>query len=256
MGRALIELFMSRIPRATRRVLFGTSETTFVRVIWLGFAFVFGGTTLLVSAIVPWPDWWGSATAPERFQIAGTWLALLGLGITLLVLGAGIAELRHVFPQQLLTARVAVADEGDEDIATSYVVLENPRDGPLVNAYYVEVILETSEGEPVLEPPPQPTARSGLLGFDPGLIVQSIREPTSPPDWLQEWSERDSRWYFWWERQRAEPWFPSQQRSTPAVPLSAIDEGMRWRVRWTTDRAGPVEITLPVCLLDDVTTGD
>lgn len=190
--------------------------------IWLCIA---GGVVVIAFLVLLWASTeppWAPWSAPA-IATATVWIALLGVCATVIAIVAAYVELRTLFPRQELNVDAdntwALLEEG----GGAWVTFRNDASSALINAFRLEVRLENEDG--------------------------SLSFAREPDQWTQRsaWVQQGDTDYFatHWIRQESTPFFPGSEIQGPRVDLKR-DTGLFWRATWWTDRAGPVEVLLPL----------
>lgn len=245
--------------RMSRRVSGLNSWTG--RLLWVAGCIGVAGLLLIVlvspSPVASWghPRWlwqpWPDLSLSDRIQVATGILTLLGLAAAVLTLGAGVAELHQVMPEQRL--RITVFAQQSGEAIETHVIAANPTKSPIVNAYRIDVQLERqADSKPVQVPPPK-RERTGLGGIRLGSEIVLPRLNAEPPEWRQHGEytpNADERFTYWygWTRERDERWFPGLLRHAPDARVPIVNGPYQWRVTWWTDRNGPLLVVLPVAV--------
>lgn len=198
--------------------------------VWLLVAAIVGAAALTVLVF-------GTFIRPDLIERAAAWVALFSVYATIIAIVAAYAELRTVFPRQVLSVDVGRAKDfrdasGTWKIDHTWVIIRNDESNALVNAFRLEVRIENANG----------TVPSFDEHDDVHRHFLETRWLGTP--WMMETIDGPPNYLFRWVRQGSEPFFPGTTICAPPVP---IEEGMtHWRVTWWTDRAGPREVTLPI----------
>ena len=170
----------------------------------------------------PKPTWapWPTFLPPLQIELAAAWVAFFGVLAAVIAIGAAYLEIRNVFPTQELAVSVKRGPTLTWSDA-SWVEFENKRGNALVNAYRLEVKLES----------PSEQFLYGEADEHGWSRVMSVDDTSTP-------------WYHW-AISRDSPLFPGTAPvEGPAVAVE--HEDAYWRATWWTDRAGPKEVLLPV----------
>jgi hypothetical protein len=174
---------------------------------------------VLVVFTVPspagWPPW-GDEKVGERVQIVSLIVGVLGLAGVVLTLGAGVLELRQIFPAQSLTVRVIRVRDAEGTVLAGQWRLHVRNGGSLVSDARVEVeAWQMIRGE-----------RYRIRAID-GAAWSS--DATGP----QRLVWRDG-------------FYPGQRVLGPIFQLPEAGESMIWSARWWTERSGPESLSTTV----------
>ena len=201
-----------KVPRPRINLLSGHHAARW----WLraAFAVVFVALLVLLWA-TPKPTWapWPTFLSPPQIEIAAAWVAFFGVLAAVIAIVAAYIEVRTVFPTQELTAYVTRGPT-QTWFDASWVRFENKRGNALVNAYRLEVRLES----------PSEQFLYGEADEHGWSRVMSVDDTSTP-------------WYHW-AISRDSPLFPGTAPvEGPAVAVE--HEDAYWRATWWTDRGGP-----------------
>ena len=169
---------------------------------------VFVAALVLVIALLPpmggFPPW-ADRAVDQRLQISALVVGVLGLGGVLLTLGAGILELREIFPTQSLSVRVIrLGDDDDCPVRQWRVVVQNGES--MIAASRIEVRAWAIRGG----------VRNALRAVDAA-------------SWGHHKTDRDV-----WVRE--DGLYPGQAVDGPIFELADEDASMIWLIRWWTER--------------------
>lgn len=163
--------------------------------------------------------------SPPAIATAAVWIALLGVCATVVAIVAAYVELRTLFPSQELGVEAVNIWGIHQEGGGTWVIFRNETSNALINSFRLELRLENEDGS-----------------------LLADREPddwTGALHWVQQQDLETNLFDTHWVRQENEPFFPGSTIEGPHLTLSK-DAGLYWRVTWWTDRAGPVEVLLPV----------
>ena len=185
--------------------------------------------------VAPSPSGWGELPLDKRIPAATLSIGLLALAAALVTVLAALAEIRHVFPQQMVrvfTISREYVRSPDPLYETHQLIFENPSDSPMINTsrIYVRLVRDSrnfiSQADWSLQPSCVRYATSEhkpLVGDETEAIEIPPREAPFPGTWLPTrdpfrppvYSDRLD-----WALERENPWFPSVLIHGPEVTLA------------------------------------
>lgn len=162
-------------------------------------------------------------------ETASAWIAFFGVLAAVIAIVAAYVEIRTLFPAQELQVRVLRKPVDDWELDICRLVFSNESDSALINAYRLEVWVESPEG-----------VTQGHYGRDPSGPSGGDAE------WERAYGDEMHFFPFRWVLLRAAPFFPGTEVEAPFVDMSA-NPG-KWRALWHADRSsstGPLTFDIP-----------